>query len=181
MKYILKLFLFNISILLFFYTFSKSEIVKEIEITGNDRISEETILMFSDVKIGDDLSNSDLNYILKNLYNSNFFKNVAVNLTNGRILIKIVEAPLIQDIKISGIKAKKFKDLIIKNSLLKPKSSFNEILLSEDIELIKTQFRFLGYYFKKVETLIEKLDNNLVNIEYKVNIGDNQKFQRYLL
>ena len=54
-------------------TKSYSETVKSIVLDGNDRISEETILMFADVKIGDDLTASEINDILKNIYKSEFF------------------------------------------------------------------------------------------------------------
>ena len=60
MKNKLRLFLLNIFILLFFYSFSNGEIVKEIKVTGNERIPDQTVLMFSDIEIGDDLKNSDL-------------------------------------------------------------------------------------------------------------------------
>ena len=101
-----------------------SEVITKIEIVGNERISNETIIMFSDIKTGDDLKNSDLNIILKNLYDSNFFNNVSVGLTNNLLSISVEEAPLIQNITLTGIKAKKFEDLIIENRILKPKSSF---------------------------------------------------------
>ena len=71
-------FLNKINLLLIFYfsllsNFSQAEIVKEINIQGNQRISSETVKMFSGVSINDDLLENDLNQILKKLYNTNFF------------------------------------------------------------------------------------------------------------
>ena len=63
----------------------KSEIIKEIRITGNDRISDETIMMFSQISINDNIEKRNLNDILKNLYETNFFENVSVNFSNGII------------------------------------------------------------------------------------------------
>ena len=54
--------------------------IKKIEIDGNKRINNETIKMFSGVKIGKDLSKNDLNDALKNLYETNFFKDVNLKL-----------------------------------------------------------------------------------------------------
>ena len=42
-----------------------SEIIKNIEISGNERIADETIVMFSKIKLGTDLSQDDINNILK--------------------------------------------------------------------------------------------------------------------
>ena len=58
---------------LLFTTPLRAEIVKEINVEGNQRVSSETIKMFTGVSINDDLSENDLNQILKKLYNTNFF------------------------------------------------------------------------------------------------------------
>ena len=53
-----------------------SEIIKDIRVIGNDRISKETITMFSTAKINDDVDTDKLNQFLKNLYITNYFENV---------------------------------------------------------------------------------------------------------
>ena len=53
------------------------EIVKKIDILGNDRIPDETIMMF-DINLNENLDNNKLNLILKNLYDSNFFENIII-------------------------------------------------------------------------------------------------------
>ena len=59
--------LFSLSILLNFFllTFSFSEIIKKIKIEGNDRITDEIILMFSEIELEQDLKNNDINKIIK--------------------------------------------------------------------------------------------------------------------
>ena len=173
-----KLFFSNIFYLLFFYSISFSEIVKEIKISGNDRISNETILMFSELEIGENLKNSNLNKILKKLYDTNFFNNVSVSLTDNVLLINIEEAPIIQNIILKGIKSKKFKELITRNTFLKPKSSFNEIILLDEIKLIKSLFKTQGYYFTTIDVNIKQMSNNLVNIEYNIDIGNKSKISK---
>ena len=59
-----------------FSSFSYSEIAKKIEVKGNDRISTETIILFSQVKVNDNISEIELNNIIKNLFETNYFKNV---------------------------------------------------------------------------------------------------------
>ena len=78
--------IFKINILLIFIFLSlttslRSEIIDEINVEGNQRISKETIIMFADVSIKDEVSDKDLNEILKrNFYNSkeiiSFLKNI---------------------------------------------------------------------------------------------------------
>jgi len=178
MKYfkisLLTLFL-NLS---FFLSFSLAEKINQIQIIGNERISDDTIKMFSSVEINQDIKTLNLDTILKDLYKTNYFNIVSVNFIDGVLSIKVEESPLIDEIIISGLKAKKFKKLIRENLILKPRNSFNDYLLSEEIKSIKSQFRELGFYFIKIDPYIETLDNNLVNIEYKIELGEKAKISK---
>ena len=174
----LKLLSLTIILNYFFLSFSNGEIVKEIKIDGNKRITDEIILMFSDIAVEQNITNSQINKIIKNLYETNFFDNVSVTLNNNKIIINVVEAPLIENIIISGIKAQKNKDLIKNNFELKPRSSFNKILLIKEVQSIESTLKSLGYYFAKVNPIIETLDNNLVNIEYEIELGDKAKISK---
>ena len=124
--YKLKVILLSIILNLILLSFSFSEIVKRIEITGNSRISDETVLMFSRINEGQNFNSLMLNELLKNLYDSNFFSDVSVKFEDSIILINVEESPLIKDIKISGIKADKFKKLIRESLILKPRGSYND-------------------------------------------------------
>ena len=53
-----------------------SEEIKKIEITGNDRISNETIKMFSSIKLNQTLTSDGIDKITKDLYETNFFENI---------------------------------------------------------------------------------------------------------
>ena len=70
-NYILKIILLT----LIFCVNSKAQTINSIVVNGNERISTETIIMFSDVNKSD-VNDQEINNILKNLYNTNFFENV---------------------------------------------------------------------------------------------------------
>ncbi len=163
---------------LFVISYSHADILKKIEITGNDRVSDETILMFSKINTGQLIESIQTNQVLKNLYNSNFFSNVSVNLNNGVLIINVEEAPLIKDIKITGVKAKKFKKLITDSFVLKPRGSFNDFLLNEEIKIIKSKLKSAGFYFAKVEPYIVSLENNMISINYKIDLGEKSKIRK---
>ena len=170
-----KVILLSLILNLIFLSFSFSEIVKKIEIIGNSRISDETVLMFSEINKGQNFNNSMLNQLLKNLYDSNFFNNVSVKFKNNIITINLEEASLIKDINISGIKAEKFKKLIRESLILKPRGSFNDFLLSEEKKIIQSKLRSAGYYFSKIDPFIEILDDNMVSIDYRIDLGEKSK------
>ncbi len=171
-KIILLTILLNFSFLL---SFVFGEIVEKIEITGNNRISDQTIMMFSKISVGEKMENDKLNQVLKNLYDSNFFKTVSVKIDNNILIIKVDEAPLIKDIIISGVKAEKFKKLIRDSFVLKPRGSFNEFLLGEEKKIIKSKLKSAGYYFAVVDPYIEILNDNMISIDYRINLGEKSK------
>ena len=155
-----------------------AEVVKEINVEGNQRISIETIKMFADVSINDDLTENDLNEILKRLYNTNFFDLVSVKISNKILSIKVKENPIIQNISYDGIKSSKMLEDLKKNILLRPRSSFNKILLEEDKKKIKRYLKDIGYYFSEINISIERLTDNKVNINYDITLGEKAKIKK---
>ena len=173
----------KISILFFFLlisfnTFLRAEIVSKITIEGNNRISPETIKMFSGVSEKEDLSESDLNQVLKNLYDSNFFELVSVKLENNTLTISVKENPVIQIINYEGIKSTDLLSDLKKNVVLKSRSSFNEILLKKDKENIKDFLKNLGYYFSEIDVSIQNLEDNKINLTYNISLGDKAKIKK---
>tara|TARA_B100001063_G_scaffold199377_1_gene192187 strand:- start:409 stop:2655 length:2247 start_codon:yes stop_codon:yes gene_type:complete len=161
-----------------FNTLLKAEIVSKITIEGNDRISAETIKMFSGVFEKDDLSENDLNQVLKNLYDSNFFELVTVTLENNILFIKVKENPIIQNINYEGIKSTELLSNLKKNVILKSRSSFNEIILKKDKDNITDFLKNLGYYFSEINISIESLQDNKVNLTYNISLGEKAKIRK---
>ena len=65
----------------------KANEINNIVIKGNNRISNDTITIFSDIEIGNKINNKKLNDIIINLYETNFFEDVSVNFSNGDLII----------------------------------------------------------------------------------------------
>ena len=103
LKFFIQLIL--LSIFLTFSTYSKN--YEKIIINGNERISNETILIFSEIPDNKSLDENSLNEILKKLYKSGFFKNVTVKIKNDYLTIDVLENPIIQTVFIDGVKRKK--------------------------------------------------------------------------
>ena len=174
----IKILLFILLYLFSFVSYSKSEVVSEIVILGNERVSDETIIMFSDVKINENIDTEKLNKILINLYDSNFFENVSISLKKNKLEITVDEFPIIENIKYSGIKSKNIKKEITQNLKLKSRSSLNPLFLEDDKEQIVLKLKNLGYYFSNIEIFLEDLQDNRINVEYKINLGEKAKIKK---
>ena len=66
-----------------------------------------------------DISENDLNILLKKLYETNFFEEVSVNLKNNILTINIIENPLIQNVRFQGVKNKDILEFLNEQIKLK--------------------------------------------------------------
>ncbi len=168
---IMKIILILISFI--FFSISKAEIVNQINIEGNKRISDETIKVYGEIKtLGQDFSSSDLNNILKNLYSTNFFEDISIDINNNKLVIVVKEYPIINEIVIIGETSIKIKEQIKKLISSKEKSSFIKNNLNKDINLINKLYSSIGYKFSKVDTKVRKIDEDNFDIAFEINKGN---------
>tara|TARA_B100000401_G_scaffold391263_1_gene297914 strand:- start:622 stop:2889 length:2268 start_codon:yes stop_codon:yes gene_type:complete len=167
-----KIYIVCIFTILFIQSLSYAEIINEIKIKGNDRITNETIILFGGYNINDNIESSDLNNIIKNLYETSFFKDVSINFEDNILLITVDENPLIQSVVFEGIKNKSLIKGIKEIILQKEKSSFVESKVKKDQDLILNSLRVNGYYFSEISTKIKNNSNNTVDIIYNVSLGE---------
>ena len=167
-------------ILIFFsiHSISFAEIVKEIKISGNVRVSDNSIKMFSGINIGDNINSDDLNQILKNVYDSDFFEDVNVSFKGNVLSITVEESSLVENVIIKGPKSKTLIEDLKKKLKVKSRSSYNEIQFLEDKKTITQTLKQKGYFFSKVNVMIEKLTDNKINLIYNIDIGDKAKIRK---
>ena len=156
-----------------FISVSNAEVVKGIKITGNERISEETIKVYGDIDAGKtNYTKQDLDKILRNIYETNFFKNVAVEIKNQFLIINLEEYPVINQLVLLGEKANKIKDQIKEFIKSKEKGSFIQNNIQEDINIIKTLYSSIGYNFAEVNAKVRKIDENNLDLIFEIKRGE---------
>ena len=167
----------KINYLLFLFFFivicnSKAEIINEIKINGNDLITDQTVINFSEASIGDDVSNIELNKFLKNLYETKYFEDVNLTFEKNILTINVKEFPIIQEIIINGIKADKTKKELKDQIVLKEKNPFNETLVKNSLDTISNIFKNSGYYLIDVNVSVKKNTNKTVTLIFDVDRGE---------
>jgi len=178
MKLITIFFKTLLLIMFLFLNHAFSNSLNKIEIIGNDRISDETIKLFINVDIKDEINDDKLNKILKDLYSTNFFKDINLNFDNQTLFINVVENPIIENIFYNGIKSNRILDVIKDNTSVKARSSYKESILKKEKLKIEKILKNLGYYNSDLDILIEETNNNLVNITYNIDLGKKSKIRK---
>ncbi len=164
-----------IYIIFFLSLFNNSfaEIVNKIEINGNKRVSPETIKVYGQIKpLNSDFTDSDINKILINLYETNFFEDIDIAIKDKTLIINLVEYPLVNQIIIIGEANSRVKKQIKDVISLKEKNSFIRNNLNNDINLIKKLYSSIGYKFANVDSKIRKIDENNYDIALEISKGD---------
>jgi len=157
---------------------SHAEKVNKVDLKGSEVITLETVVIFGDIKIGENYEQSDLSLLIKKLYDTNFFSNISAELKNNKLTITVDENPLVDRIIFNGEKAKKYKEKIIEQLLISEKAPFVENNIKRDVNKIKSIYRDLGFYFVKIDAEIEKLEKNRVNIIYTIEKGEEAKISK---
>ena len=167
----LKKIIGSVIILLFSIVYSTAEIVKSIIIEGNERVNSETIKIFAEVSINDNLNAEDLNLILKKLYKTNFFEDVQLFFEDSLLRIKVNENPVIQNLLLTGIENKNLKKKLLENIKLKEKNPYVENDVKNDLDNMKNLLQEVGYFFSSVKILKKDNSNNTINLIFEVDLG----------
>ena len=175
---IFKILKLNILFLFTLISLLNANEIKDISVKGNQRISKETILVLGNIELNKDYNSESINKVLKNLYQSDFFENIEIEVQDNTLVVNIKENPIIENISISGIKKKEFEENLLEKISLKNRSSFTNYKLENDLNLINNILKQSGYYFSDVETTINKNeDNNSVNVNLNIDLGKRAKIK----
>ncbi len=152
-----------------------SEIVKDIKINGNKRVSTETIKLYGEIDINKDYTDKDIDKVLKNLYETDFFEDVKIEIVDNVLKVDLKEYPIVNQLIVVGEKSNRYREQIKKTIRLKEKRSFVKSYLAKDIERIKQLYSSIGYNSIKVETKIKQIDTSNFDLLFVIDRGEQTK------
>ena len=168
-----------ISVVIFWLAFIlsslNSAIINKIEIIGNDRVSDQTIIVYGDIKVNEDINEQKLNQILNDLYSTDFFEDVKVQIKDNVLIINLKEYSVINKLIFFGEPSNRIKSEIKKNIKSKEKGSFIKSYISQDIETIKNLYSSIGYNFSKIEAKVNKIDDRNIDLIIDITRGEKTK------
>jgi len=170
---------FNLFFLIFFFIiFSEQLFANEnIIINGNKSISSKTIYSLAPRNI-EKLDPKILNNFQKKIFETGFFEKVDLKIQNKKIIINVVENPLVNFFFIEGIKNKEIKNKLFDLSEIKENTIFQTFWIKDDTKKFSEFLKSLGYLNNKLTHQIKKIENNKVNIFYNVELNEKFKINR---
>jgi outer membrane protein insertion porin family len=176
-RFLIKIFF----IYILFVNASFGQVINNIEISGNKRISKETIEVLSGIKKNENINNQIINESIKELYKTNFFSDINFSINQNTLKINLIENPIIENIEFTGFKNKSLIQIIEENMLLKRRSTFNDYSLQTDINTIENILKSSGYYFANVKTSIDKNnEQNSIKLIVDINQGKRARIKNII-
>ncbi|MDP3042050.1 MAG: outer membrane protein assembly factor BamA [Candidatus Omnitrophota bacterium] len=124
--------------------------VTAIEVTGNKAISTNVIISKMKTRIGSAYQENIISDDLKRLYLLGFFSDIKIDTQDYKdglkILISVVERPIIEKISFSGINLITMKDEKLKQQLKSKETQYLDYpTLAEDVRILKKMYEKMGY------------------------------------
>lgn len=145
--------------------------VQKIQIIGAQRIEESTIASYMDLKVGDNVDSESTDRVLKSLFSTGLFADVAVENANGTVTVKVIENPLINQIVFEGNDKIETAELMGEIQL-RERQVFTRTKVQSDVNRLYQIYRRQGRFSVLIEPKIIRLDQNRVNLVFEIQEGD---------
>jgi len=151
-----------------------SFVVDDIRLEGLERIPDGTLLNYLPVKVGDPFEFSESTYVLQEIFNTGFFKDVKLFREGNSLVVRVFERPAISAISWSGnsdIEDEQLEEILADIGIIKGRV-FNPSALDKIEQGLKQQAYFSrGKYAVRIETSVTELERNRVDIDIEISEG----------
>lgn len=140
---------------------------------GLQRLEVGTVLTYLPLSVGDQVNDSTTQQAIRSLYGSGLFDDVQLERDGNTLVIRLKERPAIASFKLEGNDAVGGEEVnkSLADAGLAEGELFKRDLLSEVEQELQRQYYANGYYGVQIDTKVEELPNNLVNLNIDVIEG----------
>ncbi|RYE60212.1 MAG: outer membrane protein assembly factor BamA, partial [Hyphomicrobiales bacterium] len=145
--------------------------ITAINITGNERVENDTVNTYLPFKVGDDFDASQTSYLVRSLYATGLFANVEIGQTDGVVTVKVAENPLVNKVAFEGndeIDSKRLEEIVS----LKPRNIYSPAKVQADVQALQAAYRSRGRFTTNIRAQLIQRDQNRVDVVYKVEEGE---------
>jgi outer membrane protein insertion porin family len=144
--------------------------VPSIQVEGNRRVEVETVRSYFRPDSGGRLDQAQIDDGLKALIETGLFQDVKITQTNGRVLVAVIENPVIGRLAFEG--NKKVKDEQLSAEIQsKPRGTLSRPMVQSDAQRIADIYRRSGRYDVRVTPEFIEQPNNRVDLVFTIVEG----------
>jgi outer membrane protein insertion porin family len=147
-----------------------AQTVSSIQVEGNRRVEVETIRSYFKPGPGGRLDQAHIDDGLKALIETGLFQDVKINQAGGRLVVTVIENPVIGKIAFEGNKKVK-DDQLTAEIQSKPRGTLSRPMVQSDAQRIAEIYRHSGRYDVSVTPEIIEQPNNRVDLVFTITEG----------
>ncbi len=148
----------------------QAETLKSMKIQGTRRIENATVTNYTGMKIGQNVTEADLDRATKTLFATGLFSNVDIKMNNGTATVKVEENPIVHEVFFEGNKA--LEDDVLKTEIqMKPRTVYTKTKVQKDADRLLAVYKRNGRFAATIEPKIIKKDQNRVDVIFEINEG----------
>jgi outer membrane protein insertion porin family len=151
--------------------------IRSIVVNGAQRLEPTTVLSYMKLRVGQTYTQEAADQALKDLFETELFKDVSIRNNQGAVVIEVIENPVINRILLEGNKRIK-EDKIYPEIRLAPRQIFTRSKVRADVARIIELYKRKGRFAASVEPKMVQLDQNRVDIVFEINEGPKSKVQQ---
>ena len=149
---------------------AQAEVLKSMKIQGTRRIENATITNYTGMKIGQNVTDADLDRATKTLFATGLFSNVDIKMRDGIATVKVEENPSVHEVFFEGNKA--LDDDVLKTEVqMKPRSIYTKTKVQKDADRLLAVYKRNGRFAATIEPKIIEKDQNRVDVIFEINEG----------
>lgn len=148
-------------------------IVRDIKVTGLQRVSLGTVLNYLPLQVGEEINASSTAPIIRALYDTGFFQSVVLERQDNTLIIQVVERATIGEVSVVGNKEipdDKMKELLKELNLTKGRV-YQRVALERLVKELKQAYNARGKYNSRISSTVTPLTENRVSIHVTVSEG----------
>ena len=155
-------------------TLANEKQVNYIVVEGNSRLSSEEIIDYSGIQIGKIYQQDEIAIVIKDLYSTNLFNNIEVDIRDNTLYLKVSERPIISSINIEGNKLLDNEQIVssLKNIGISQSKPYSRNLIDKVKQELVRLYYDNGRYSSSVTVTENELENNIIQLSLEVNEGD---------
>jgi outer membrane protein insertion porin family len=151
-------------------TAAEAAVISSIVVTGNTRIDAETVRNYVLIQPGQSFGNAEIDESVKALYGTGLFADVTITASGSRLVVTVVENPIVNSVVIRGNKKVK-NDILIQLLQTEPRGVLTDAKLQGDVQRITDYYATQGRGEATVESVVTPLGDNRADVVFVVSEG----------
>ena len=148
--------------------------INYVVIEGNSRLSTSEIIDYSGIEVGLIYDQDGISTIIKDLFSTNLFDNIKVDIRDNTIYLNVSERPIISKINIEGNKLLESEQIIssLKDIGISQSKPYSRNLIDKVKQELIRLYYDNGRYSSSIEVTENELDNNIIQLSLLIDEGE---------